>query len=89
MKYDRVFEEVTFQARLKYLAFKRLIWGFEVIVLMLVTLLTKLLRVPTVLSTLVIAVQLARVITEMCNHAHLAQLFNVRDKISWFTSSPP
>lgn len=78
---ERLFAEVALQTRLKYLAFKRLTWMAEVLILLvclLVLFALDLLRTYT--ATAVLCVQCARVVTEIINHYHLSGEFNVRDR---------
>ena len=79
-----VWQEFTFQARLKYLAFKRTVWLVETLMLLILLLVTELVKMPANLRYALLALQVMRVIGEVWNHWHLARVFNANDRWTWF-----
>lgn len=76
----QVLNEVQIQARMKYLAFKRLSWLFETVLLFIVVLFCVDYLTNTTLSSVLIGVQFLRVVTEAMNHVHLSWIFNIPDR---------
>lgn len=79
-----VWEEFKFQARLKYLAFKRAVWVLEMMLLLALTLVLVLLKVSDTWRNVILAVQAMRVCGEVWNHHYLAQGFRATDRWTWF-----
>lgn len=75
-----MFNELVLQTRLRYLAFKRLTWIAETLVLLILALVLLLLDVSFNYYLLILGVQGLRVVTELINHYHLSGEFNVRDR---------
>ena len=84
MSQQDVWHEFKFQARLRYLAFKRCVWLIELLVLLILALVVQLVRVPHPYSSVLLLLQAMRVIGEAWNHYHLAEGFNARDRWTWF-----
>ena len=84
MNEHTLWAEFKFQARLKYLAFKRTVWLMEVLFLAILVLVLALIEAPQMWRNVLIAIQLGRIAGEMWNHAHLAQGFNAVDRWTWF-----
>lgn len=79
-----VWREAVFEARLKYLAFKRTTWLLETVLLIVMSTLLYVMDVKEPWRTICICVQLARVITEMVNHRALAHFIGAPDHYTWF-----
>ena len=75
-----VWDECVFQARLKYLAFKRSMWLMETVLLVILLLGFPLFKTPPFVLFLFIALQSLRVVSELANHFDLARRFNVQDR---------
>lgn len=84
MSAPALMDEFTFQARLRYLAFKRTVWLMETLLLVILLVVVYLLRIPYPWNTALVVLQAMRVAGEMWNHSHLAQGFNARDRWIWF-----
>jgi hypothetical protein len=79
-----VWEELVFQARLKYLAFKRSIMLMEVVILLMTALCMFVVAVPQPWFALVVIVQVCKIAGEHWNHWHLSQIFGAGDRWTWF-----
>jgi len=77
---EEIFNEVVLQARLRYIAFKRITWAVETLLLLTVALVLFLLQVSPLHSGIILGVQTLRVVTEMINHYHLTGYFHVQDR---------
>lgn len=75
-----ILNEVQLQARMKYLAFKRLAWLFETVLLFIVVLFCAEHVANQVVQVVLIGVQCLRVLTEAMNHVHLSFIFNIPDR---------
>ncbi len=74
-------EEFVLQARLKYVAFKRCIWFFETLLLLVLFLVVEIAHVENPWYWTVLVAQSLRVLTEALNHVALAQYHQISD---WF-----
>lgn len=77
---EAMFEEFRFQARLKYLAFKRLLWLFEFVLLFAVFVLCFEYNIVASVTSCLMIIQGLRVLTEAMNHIHLSGVFNAPDR---------
>jgi hypothetical protein len=84
MRESGVWAEFTFQARLRYLAFKRTVWLVEMMLLLALAVVLIGARVPDNWRNSILAVQTMRVFGEIWNHHHLAHGFNAQDRWTWF-----
>jgi hypothetical protein len=79
----RLLHEIAFQAKVRYLAFKRMVWLFETLVLLILGTLMYLMRVTSPKYEIILAYQILRVTTEVINHYALSQEFNAQDRWKW------
>ena len=84
MDTNAVWEEFKFQARLKYLAFKRMVWVLETMLLLSLALVLVLMKIPDTWKYAILTVQALRVCGEVWNHHFLAQGFRAQDRWTWF-----
>ena len=81
-----MWHELCFQARLRYLMFKRCVWLVETLLVLCVALVVYALPLHDNVRYLCIAFALLRALTEAINHYHLATNFNARDR--WHFVAP-
>lgn len=77
-------QEVEFNNRLRYVAFKRMIIVMEALILVGLLGVITWLQVPFPWYEMMIAVQLSRITAEVINHLRLQEHFNVRDHWLFF-----
>ena len=81
-----MWQELVFQARLRYLMFKRCVWLIECLLVLAVALVVHILPISDTTRYFCIAFALLRALTEALNHYHLATNFNARDR--WHFLAP-
>ncbi len=81
---ETMWNELVFQARLRYLMFKRCVWAFETLMVALVTMVGFSLPLDLSWRLFFIAIAVARALTEAINHYQLAINFNARDQYLFF-----
>lgn len=79
-----MWEEFKFQARLRYLAFKRTVGLIEAIILLILALVLWVLKIPDPWRGLLLLAQFARFCGEVLNHQYLAAGFQAQDRWTWF-----
>ena len=72
--------EIEFNNRLRYVAFKRLVIVMELLLLVVLLGFVACFRVPTPWYEAIITIQLSRTAAEIGNHIHLQTQFTVRDR---------
>lgn len=82
----QMWHELCFQARLRYLMFKRCVWLMECLLVLAVALVVYTLPLNDATRYLCIAFALLRAVTEAINHYHLAANFNAHDR--WHFLAP-
>ena len=81
---NQLWDEWVLQARLKYLAFTRMMWLCEMMLLLMWFLGLAMFGVGLPMFSLIIGFQSLRVVTELINHFELARRFNVQDRYHLF-----
>ncbi len=78
--------DLLLQTRLRYVAFKRVVWALETLLLLMGFLVLVATGVPTPWFGVALGIQVLRVLTEAMNHGALAEYHHVGD--AWRLSFP-